>query len=690
MQKRMVKGVSLLLSFALIFSMLVAPQSEAKKSKIKLNKKKLTLYVGKKYTLKVKGTKKKAKWSIKSGKKYIKLSKKKKKSVRVTAKKKGTAKVVAKIGKKKLTCKVTVKKKASKKATPTPKATPVVKVTPTPKPVVTPEVPANTVKFSRDAGYYESEFNLTLAAPKGSTIYYTTDGSIPTKESTPYTGAIRIKDRSGEENVLATAANIKKMCVPNAAYSYVPTAGEVAKGTVIRAVAYDAQDKATNVFTKTFFVGGDSLVERYPNAAVISIVTDPDNLLNHETGIHVLGKVYDEWAQTDDGKAIIAGQKWWDYEGNYTQHGREWERASSIELFDKENTCTIAQDGGIRVRGGASRMYGQKSFNIYFRKDYTPDNKNLKYELFPDANGYATDSPVNTYKSFMIRNGGNDTEYTKFQCSFIQSLLRDRAFITQQSRPAVMYLNGEYWGVYNLTEKYDDKDMEENFNIDGDNLVMIKEGEVDEGEDEDIALYEELLSYANEDLTNDEKYEEFCTKVDIESMLDYYATEVYIANYDWPQKNFQLWRTREVEEGNEYADTKWRWMLFDTEYSMGLYNNTAANTNSFDAVINGWPNHEGDALFASVIKNSTFRAAFLARVKEIGSNNFNYTKASARLQEFKNLYEPLIDEHYARYGYTASRNWSFNTQISRIDEFLRERYDSFIPILEDSIAAYDE
>lgn len=691
MEKKKIKLLSFVLSIAMLLSIMVVTPGEAKtKSKIRINKKKITLYVGKTYKLKVKGTKKKVKW--KSSKK--KIAKVSKKGV-VKALKKGKTTITAKVAKKKLTCKVTVKKKkVSKKATASPILNPVQTTKPTvkptqtvsstPTPTATPEPAGDeNLAFSRNGGYYETEFDLTMTTQPGYTIYYTTDGTMPSEKAEKYTKPLHIKDRSEDDNVLTSSTNVKKMCInQNSAYCYTPKKSEVAKATVIRAIAIGPAGEKSDVLTRSYFVSEKSLTERYPNAAVVSLVTDPDNLLNYETGIHALGKYYDEWKDTEEAKTVINSYLWHQFVGNYTQKGRSWERETSFELFDNSNKLSVSQEAGIRLHGGASRMYGQKSFNVYFRKDYSPDKKTLDYNLFPDESGYATDSSITKWKSFVLRNGGNDAEYTKFHCSFIQSLVQDRAFITQKSRPAVLYLNGEYWGVYNLAEKYSDRDIEENFGVDKDNVVVVKEGEIDEGDEtEDMPLYEDLLSYAEKDMTDEAVYNEFCEKVDIQSMLDYYATEIYIANNDWPEKNFQLWRTREAEEGNSYGDTKWRWMLFDTEFSMGLYgaDGTQAGFDSFKEAIDS---EDADPLFASVIRNATFRQKFLETIKDIGSNNFGYTKAKKRLTEMKTLYKPLIDEHYRRWGYINNKSWLFEGNIQTIDTFLKNRYDSFIPTLE--------
>lgn len=121
MKKEFCKSMSYVLTAALLLgAALPSSPAAAKKKAPKLSAKKISIKVGQKKTIKVKNTSKKAKWSVKAGKKVVTLSKKKKNSVVVKGKKAGKATVLAKIGKKKLTCKVTVTKKTDVKTTPTP------------------------------------------------------------------------------------------------------------------------------------------------------------------------------------------------------------------------------------------------------------------------------------------------------------------------------------------------------------------------------------------------------------------------------------------------------------------------------------------------------------------------------------------------------------------------------------------
>lgn len=667
MRKNWKKLTALTLVASLICSGVVTDSAQAKR-KITLNKKKVTLRVGESTLLKVKGTKKKVVWKS-SKKKVATVSKK----GNVTAKKAGNAKITAKTAGKKLVCKVTVRKKA-KKIQVTPGAADTLPQT-TPAPSVTPEVSLPPYESgaplapvtSLESGVYNEALQVTLKAQEGTEIYYTLDGSEPTTSSTKYTGAIEVKDRNGEKNFLSSAENVKKMNLPSSGYDYVPTTDEVAKCTVLRAVSVSPDGESSDMITKTYFVGND-VKNKYAGASVVSLTIAPDKLLNYENGIYCLGRIYDEWKTTEDAKPIINQRQYWNYEGNYTQHGKSWERMATFDYFlADEESFEFSVPVGIRLHGGASRMYGQKSFNVYFRDDY--GQKNLKYELLPnDLNEEG--KQISKYKSFMLRNGGNDTEYSKMRDVFIQNRVENRAFAVQATKPCVVFLNGEYWGLYNLTEKYSDNNIEENFGVDKDNVVAFKEGELEEGKDEDAALYEELWSYAEKDFTDAAVYTEFCNIMDIDSFADFYATEIYIANTDWnPEKNYQLWRTREAEEGNSYGDCKWRYLLYDTEYSMGLYGGSNARTESFTNAI------KNDALFAAVMKSAAFQEKFVATLQEIGTVNFNPETANAKLDEYVALYKPLMTDFHKRFY--GKDTWLMNrveAEANTMRSFLADRY----------------
>ncbi len=417
------------------------------------------------------------------------------------------------------------------------------------------------------------------------------------------------------------------------------------KATIIRAVAVGATGKKSDVITKVYFVDKD-LQSTYEGASVISIVTDPDNLLSKTIGIYRYG--------------------------NWENSGDEWERPAEVTYIDEDGSIPFETTMGLRIHGGYTRRWGQKSLRLYFREEL--GMKNLKgYQLIPDAVN-ADGTATTKYKRFILRNGGNEYAYSKMQDVFIQSMVSDRDFATQSARPCVVFLNGEYWGIYNLTERYSDNYLEEEYGVDKDNVIVIKNGELDEGTESDYTYYEELKNMANLDMSQSENYEAFKELVDIQSFMDYYATEIYIGNVDWPNNNTQLWRTRTVEDDG-YGDTKWRYMLYDTENSMDLWgNDSGGETDRIAEAISK------DSLFAALCENEEFCQEFADTLMDICRNNFDVDKASAKLDEMATIYRPLIKQYKARFG-----NGDVDSRVNGMKSFIKGREDQLIGFIQSTL-----
>lgn len=465
------------------------------------------------------------------------------------------------------------------------------------------------------------------------------DSSVPKKLPTKeYTGAITVKNRDTDANLLCSSENIPFMYDPtdvnNGPYDPADYDTIVPKATIIRAVAVDAEGNKSGVVTKVYFVNKD-LQTVYKNASVISIVTDPDNLLSSETGIYRYG--------------------------NWANSGKNWERPAEVTYFEEDGTIPFETTMGLRIHGNYTRRWGQKSLRLYCREELG-GLKNIKYQLIPGATN-ADGKAKKKYKRFILRNGGNEYAYSKMQDVFIQSMVSDRAFTTQSSRPCVCFLNGEYWGVYNLTERYSDNYLEEEFDVDKDNVIIVKNKELDSDEQEgDLEKYNELVNMANLDMTKSDNYEAFEKMVDMQSLMDYYATGIYIGNNDWPDNNTQLWRTRE-NDGTTYGDTKWRYMLYDTEYSMNLWGCDNGGTKDRIAIA-----RQKDTLFDALCNNTEFQKKFSETLMDICRNNFEVTKANKKLDEMAAVYRPLIAQYKERFG-----NGDVDSRVTAMKSYIAGR-----------------
>ena len=522
------------------------------------------------------------------------------------------------------------------------------------------------VYFSDEAGAYsESPKVIKLSAPKGHSIYYTKDGSIPTTESQLYSKPIILTE---EGNRWVNKAAVEKMAIKFNGHLINPISvtSELPDANIIRAIAVAPDGTQSKVVTKTYFIGAD-LRNEYHNVMAISIATDPENLLDYKKGILATGKIFDEWSNTAEAASVLANNELWKVNANYTQKGKDWERPISIEFFDNSNSLSHQQDAGLRLKGRASRMFGQKSFNIYFRESY--GEKGLSYPVFPDF-------PV---KAFSLRNGGNDTKYLKFKDSWIQSRLRDKAFSTQLGRIAVVFINGEYWGHYSLEERYDDRYVENHYGVK--DPLIIKEGEVEEGKDSDIQLYKNLLLFADKDLSDESEWQAFKQVMDVRSMADYYAAEIYICNKDWMQDvNTELWRSLSVDPSNPYADGRWRFILYDTEFSSAIYELEETRA-SFDSFSNAMKFHP---LFAAAVRNPEFQAMFKESIHDMADRCFEPGDVEADLKAWGERWYPYMPDYYKRFG--DSTSWAWNRYMDLTNRFFKDRAAHILPAVEKGLS----
>ncbi|MCL2759318.1 MAG: CotH kinase family protein [Treponema sp.] len=527
--------------------------------------------------------------------------------------------------------------------------------------------------FSHASGLYASAFSLTMSSLEG-TIYYSIDGSIPDPQNLvagrtfQYTVPIYIVSRNGQPNLLATNTNTEQFYMvqddprghaPLVHHPYDNSYNLIPKATVIRAVVVDSAGKVGDVVTRTFFIG-DNLAN-YGNHPVISLVTDPFNLLDVEHGIYVRGDAGNRWNywQSPSGN-----------EYNFRLSGRERERETSFEYFDSSRKAVITQGAGIRVRGGWSRGLGQKSFNVYFRGEY--GTSDLNYQLIPDAVQRDGTTPTTRYRDFILRNGGNDAQETKVRDVFIQSLLTDRAFITQAGTPCIVYLNGEYWGVYNMQERHSDRFLEyKGYANSRNNVVIFTAAGLDEGDEAtDQVLYDTMRDLGLMDMTNPANYTAFCNVFDIDSYIDYFAAQMYIYNEDWPQNNYRIWRVRTAEPSNiPYGDTKWRFMMYDTEFSMGIYSAgsiTGQNNvgNAFEKLINGeHKNHENARIFVNLMQNPDFAKQFVTTMMDLYNVVFDYNSNVTELDRLADIYRPIMVDNAQRWG-GGSFDWHIGNMKS--------------------------
>lgn len=522
------------------------------------------------------------------------------------------------------------------------------------------------VTFSKESGFYSSEFLLTLSTSSESLqIFYTEDGTDPTNSPTAkeYTEPIKIMDRSLEKNYYSNyEENLNSPLSISIFYNYKKPPFLIEKAMVIRAVSKNEKNYG-KVTSKTYFITNQELI-KFRRYTVVSLVTNPDNLFDPEKGIYVLGNIYMDWKKTAD---INPEDEYFEVKGNCYMSGSEWEREASISIFEN-GRMTIDQNVGIRLKGYSSRDSPQKSFHVFARKKY--GKKKIKSAtLFPN-NKDIFGNPITEYDSISLRAITNEERARDF---FVNRIIYKRNLVsTYDMKESFLFLNGEFWGMYVITEKFSDDFFLSHYNIPKEDLLYNKDGEYEEKTPKEIYnIYDFMDLYSQKDLTNDEYYKDVCNVIDIDSLIEEYSIGIFIANTDWPGHNYGIWKYNGTQKSsdNKYYDGKWRFMIYDFDYSMGNVLEGDFGTlepyhyDMFD-FIKREKSHPTNLFFA-LLKNYEFKKKFMKSYEKFVYNAMSMNIVNPIIKYFNEEISYLLGYSYMRwYGYLeTSKEESINSGI---------------------------
>jgi hypothetical protein len=507
--------------------------------------------------------------------------------------------------------------------------------------------------FSHDGGFYTQAFELVLKTNyPNAVIYYTMDGSNPTKDSEQYTKPISIPSKKNE-------------------------------ATVVRAAAYKEGCPKSDIITKSYFV--DKKVFDTFNIPVISLVTDPANLFDYERGIYVAGKVFDEWVINNPNSEIKKYTP-----ANYNQRGKSWERQGSIELFEPDGTVGLTQNIGIRISGDNSRANKVKGISIWACRDYD-EKEYLLYDFFDGkAKRLVSNEGINRYSRVLLRASGTDSEKSFFRDAFMQSLIQTCAMLdTQSSKPCILYINGKYYGIRNIREAYDKNYVSEHYDMDPEDVVIVKNPtgvagvEIQEGYVGDEMHYNQMITYIEEHNLQDENAYNFIkSRIDIKNFIEYNVLQMYCDNDDWPGGNTRIWRkrTQTYEPSAPYGhDGLWRWMIFDLDHGFGLFGGEkAVKNNSLERATEDdgpdWPNPPWSTiLLRSLLENVEFKNQFINVFADRLNTAFLPEAVADRIAAMEEIYYPNVMAHITRWGLHDNKIENWLAEIEGMKNFALER-----------------
>ena len=447
-------------------------------------------------------------------------------------------------------------------------------------------------EISLNSGWYDNNQFLTIISPDNSEIYYTTNGDLPDTLDNLYTDTIFL-----DSSTVLSVRSFK-----------------------------DTNHLLGNVVDRVYLIN-----ENNYNLPVISIITDSLNLWGN-TGIYAIGP-------NGNDSFPFNGANFWE----------NWNRFSRLIFFDDEKNELGYELFDLKIHGGGTRAYPQKSFRLNFRSRYTG---NINWDLFDQK------QEINSFNNLNVRNGGGYYgRYDRIRDGLI-SILSQKSHVDYMGyQPCVLYLNGEFWGQYALREKVDEHYVEGNHGISSESINMLSAlNGVISGTDK--FLYETFHTIMNIEPSNSDFYEVIDEHINLDNYIDYFIIQTYIKNGDWYAgiNNLKTWQSQ--------SNGKLNYVLYDTDQSFHPKLDTA---NSINFARNPWrvvnDSLESRAsvhsmMFDKILKNENFKCRFIKRYLELVDLIFHPDTFTLKANDLQNKLSLVINDHFERWpGNVNGQNW---------------------------------
>lgn len=409
------------------------------------------------------------------------------------------------------------------------------------------------------------------------------------------------------------------------------------KTTVIRAICCETGKTPSRIVDLTYLLGeGHSL-------PVASLVTTPENLWDYYHGIYVEGP-------GASSEFPYVGANYW----------QQWEKEATVSLYETDGSG-FSSPCGIRIFGAYSRALAMKSFSCFFRSEY--GNSRLDYPLFGEEG-------LNTYEAFLFRNTGQDFAKARMKDPLLTELLAAKTDVAvQKNRPVVLYLNGEFWGVYYIREKINENYVAGNYN------VLPEEVDLSRANGTSSKAYQALISYVrSHDLSDPEAYAYVASQIDIDEYIDYIVAEIYIANTD--NGNIKFFCT---------SEGKWTWIYYDVDQSFITYthNTVAAHLNPGGT---GSMNRFSTALINGLLRNAGFRDRFLRRFAWQMENVWAPERVVAAIDSYEQAILPEMQRDCEKWNHTFS-DWQ--RHVENLRTFATKRPSNLLPMIKSYFSLSD-
>ena len=510
----------------------------------------------------------------------------------------------------------------------------------------------NEVLFSADAGFYAEPVELELTAPDGyETVYYTIDGSDPTYSNTrrEYTGAITLED--------TTEKSFGRTYVTGLRYvgNIASNASEMIGARIIKACAYNGEEY-TGVYTNSYFISSE--MEKF-GVTVMSVTLEKDQMFGEPGFYHNFNGSSND--PNTRGKAFM-------------------------EVFDKDGVRRGYSNVELAVSGHGSAGAGMRSMKVFYKgSDNTADGteSKLNFDLFDGYARNSKDQNITDFSRLLLRNSGNDCGNSYIRDSFMQRVSRNMYVNSMAYAPVLVFINGDFWGIYNARERYSGDYVQSHYGIDKDNVALIESDYsqvhtnqnapciVTSGLDDDADAFNDLVDFIrHNDMGSDDNYRYVLDRMDVDSLIDLFVCRIYFSSVDFPGNNIKAWRNR-ADNDPSGADNRWHFVLLDLDMGISFYKDgmiTTANSNYM-----GWVDDMGTVASSVVhylLENNSFRMRFISRFYQVLNEVYVPSRMDEELDKIVDERESIEYLQTLRWG--ASMD-NYTTSIADMHQFIQDR-----------------
>jgi len=389
----------------------------------------------------------------------------------------------------------------------------------------------------------------------------------------------------------------------------------ISSTAVLRAIAYAPNLNESGIMTHTYIIDEDR-----ENFVVVALTTDPENLFDPEDGLFPNFEMED------------------------------LEKNAHIQFFETDGSLAFSQEIEIELQGNGSLTLPQKSLKMKAKASL--GNAYFDYKIFPDE---APDK----YRSFLMRQSGQDWNRTMFRDALQQTLMADVSDLNgiiekpdldlQSYRPGILYINGEYWGVQNIRAQMSWKYLDAHYGLEEEEVDVVEDD--DELKTGDLVEWDAFNDYLEDNNFSDPaNYVELWEKADVDHFMDYMLHGIIADNNDWPGNNNRHWRER-TEDG------KWRWLTKDMDFGFGLrplnggWDSGDFTTNMLAVCLaensSEYYNRPPATLFLRrLMENEEAKSDFINRAADLLNTVFEEDRILNRIDDFEDVYSPQMQDHY--------------------------------------------